>query len=311
MDTKRRLLASIGASILLLTTSGCKSPKRDDENINDLCIKEHFDESVLNIETLDNGSKYISDINVKSSLRKKFISNNNILNSTYSGDSRVQEIFNNVKYLYLFDEETVKAYVEQFIKDRENKFKIKLTTDEIIEQMMLSNDFNKISYILTFDSGSKNYYFNLYSNLTSYESIMEEVKCKNINFSKNQVIYNMKNNEYDIKQNYVLSSSKNSNDSITIELNCEFEISNSDIINNCKCHDSKNVLYMKKGPEYISILVNEIISSEIIKLMVASVNNEVSMEQFLIDNNDILKDLFKEQYDEFIRIDSQKVKRLS
>lgn len=279
----------------------------DEENIKDKIISEnkcsnnHINESVLNIDTLDNGKEYINDANVKLAIRDKFLNINMIASQNSIDNARINEIIDSTEYLYLFNNDLIRSNIQNYISNGDIVFNHKLTNEEILNLMQYKEDKieKKAQFGLAFDDNDTTYEFYVNSSLASYETVKESVSTNEITYTKKCTIYNINVDDYYMDNNYTLSNTLNSN--ISIFLNTSYDLNMNDLINkNYSCDNFKSSLILNNAEDKIEVVLTEEQFNNVNNLLFLSVTENNTVEQFLKNNDELLNNIYGESYKAFI-----------
>lgn len=284
----KKLLYLLGLTSML-TLNSCSNDNEEkfetnteisDENIEtDKSDCNHLDEDSLEIKTLSDGSKYVSAANFFYSKRENFLDNNRII--------EIKGVNNTYDY-FLTQSEYLPLFSNSVIQDIIN-------SSECSDHIRYLEDTDNNSFGIFIDT--PNYDFSLNSYLADYETIKETFTKENVSFDK--YLYSLACSDwYYIRESYTLSSDTTSElNKIDVIVKSEYRI---DFNKSSDCRDFSGSICLNSSMNELEATIDEEKFYELTSLLAAYAEEDKTVEQFLEENDELMKELFGLEYEMFI-----------
>lgn len=286
----KKLLYLLGLTSML-TLNGCN---RDNvHNVNnettetneepteqaDKKICNHLDENSLNVKTLSDDSKYVSAANFFYSARENFLNNNRIIEMKGIDDT-YSNFLNESEYLSLFSN----PVIQDTLNSSECKGYIRYS----------ENHDDNIAYL---NIDAPQYKLSISSYLADSEMIKEIFIKDNVTFKKylHSITYD---NKYSINESYTLSSNATAELNkidVIVESDYRFDFNKSS-----NCSDFNGSICLNSSMNELEEEVNEEEFYELTSLLGSYAKEDKSVEQFLEENDELMKEMFGLKYEMFI-----------
>lgn len=288
----------------MLALNGCSNSKiKIESEIGDECLENHLDTDRLKIETLSDDSKYIKDASLFYSIRERFLNNNSIMSfeNIELDNSSFKTLKNNSNYLYLFDNDKIKNHITYFMT-------VVSTTDvvkENQERKIYEEDKDSVSINLGYvNNGDKKYTLSISSELADSETVEEAFLNNTIDYSKYIYIDKIGNNRFYVIEQYNLSSiEKNDLDKISIDIQLKYNLYK-DILTkeNYSCDGYEANIILNNDEDSLQGNLIETQFNKLSNLLTEAAKKEKTVKESLEENEELMVELYGEEYQKFIEI---------
>lgn len=326
MKNIKKILFCAGMAAYLTALNGCSGNELEDnivqEDIIDTkneteeqekieqCIRKHYDNNCLVVQTLSSGNKCITNESIHYSIRENFLNNGVKLEDNDYNHKKVYELFKFEKSLSLYDNVQIKRYFGNFIQALEKNNQREYTVDEMLDLFCENGKFDENTVALSFgydDENNTMRQFILWVNPGSTERITITIKNENNLFEKeNEIIDRSYDDMNDniihktiVNQNYSLKYESNAEST----LNVEWHVDKDRILaQDYGCNHFESKFTLRIGLEALEIKLNESQTAKVLESLNAASENGYGLNEYITENNELFIELFGVNYMDFIEI---------
>lgn len=339
MKKLKKTFLLVGYIYLLMSISSCgheneqeiknKSVSENDiEQINDMdsaetieeeinqCMRKHYDNNCLVVQTLSSGNKCITNESIYYSIRENFLNNGVKLEDNDYNHKKVYEIFKSEESLSLYDNVQIKRYFGNFIQALEENKQREYSNDEIINLFYENGKIDEETVALSFGYEDKNNVmrqFLLWVNPGSSERINITIRNENNLFEKENEITDISYEDLNdsiihqtnVNQNYSLKYETNAEATLKIEWHVDKD---SILEQDYSCSHFESRFILRIGLEVLEIKLNEEQTQKVLESLNLASENKYDLNEYITKNNDLFVELFGVNYLDFLEINERVLK---
>lgn len=300
----------------MITLSGCN---HTNDQIEDTEIEielnneetkncHHLNKNIMTYTTLSDGSKYIKSADIMSAIRYNFLNENSLLVDIEYDGFDIDKITDENKFYGLIDCPEVRKSI--ILNSGYFNELVDINNYTVMDIIYRENDINNSIYynsstdlyndFYNYDSGF-NHSLIIDTNLSNKDITIESVTYDNVNASKHCTI-SKRDNEYNVEQSYsYVTLDKEDLNKIKIDLKQEYFLDEEMILNgDYSCSDYKGILVLDNIDEQIEVELDEETFNYILSKMIESAVLENPTGQFLEENEELISNLYGDDYQMFI-----------